>query len=186
MTEIKKQSNSPNKENPNIFDENNSKENYTEKDLEIISGDKNFLDEEIKSAINFITSFDRQKIINSKLYQKNKGYQYFNELISFGQYMHSFEVEKEPTNPFEKCMEIEVYPDREKDLIEKESNDRSKQDSEIEEDIQSSFLGSSQINNSIFDNNEKKRKNKDSKNETNNSLLTFTSNINKEEKKKRK
>ena len=186
MTEIKKQSNLPNKEIPNIFDENNSKEKYTEKDLEIISGDKNFLDEEIKSAINFIASFDRQKIINSKLYQKNKGYQYFNEFISFGQYMHSFEVEKEPTNPFEKCMEIEVYPVREKDLIEKESNDRGKQESKNEEDIQSSFLGSSQINNSIFDNKEKKRKNKDSKNETNNSLLTFTSNINKEEKKKRK
>ena len=184
MTEIKNQSNSPNKENPNIFDENNSKENYTEKDLEIISGDKNFLDEEIKSAINFITSFDRQKIINSKLYQKNKGYQYFNELISFGQYMHSFEVEKEPTNPFEKCMEIEIYPDREKDLIEKESNNRGKQESENEEDIQSSFLSSSQIINFSFDNNEKKRKNKDSKNETNNSLLTLTSSNNKEEKKK--
>jgi len=129
----------------------------------------------VENLNNFISAFNRQNLINSELYQKNKGLYYFKEFMSFKNFLFKTQKNPKEQNDFITIFDsIELIPEKNKiqNLFKNNSSSTKSQDSnQIKKNPNSMELNSS-LNNST-DNLTKSQKGKQKKSDSEINLSSF-------------
>lgn len=117
----------------------------------------------VQDLNNFIFAFNRQNLINSKFYQKNKGFHYFEDFISFKNLKFKCHKDNDKKDAFVKYFSsLDLIPEKKEiqELIDSSSLSEKKKESIIKNDSKSIELNKSGYKGNINKSNENLSKSK--------------------------